>query len=46
MTPGSKLFHLVKVFAALQHSKRKVVDPSGLVEALKLKTDDQQDAGE
>jgi ubiquitin carboxyl-terminal hydrolase 48 len=46
LAEGSKLSELVKVFAALQYSKRKVVDPSSLVEALQLKTEDQQDAGE
>jgi ubiquitin carboxyl-terminal hydrolase 48 len=44
--PNTKIFHLVRVLAALQYSKKKVVDPSGLVKALKLQTDDQQDAGE
>lgn len=43
---GSKLGHLVKLFAAMQYSERKVIDPSALVEALGLRTNDQQDAGE
>ncbi|OCF31948.1 hypothetical protein I316_06331 [Kwoniella heveanensis BCC8398] len=43
---STPLYHLASVFAMLQHSQRAVVDPSFLIEALRLDKGDQQDAGE
>ncbi|WVQ80125.1 hypothetical protein IAT38_002226 [Cryptococcus sp. DSM 104549] len=40
------LYHLALVFAMLGYSDRKVVDPMGLIEALRLNKGDQQDAAE
>ncbi|KAL7425154.1 hypothetical protein Q5752_000842 [Cryptotrichosporon argae] len=45
-SPTSPLYHLASIFAALQHGKRKVVDPGVLIDALQLKKGDQQDAAE
>ncbi|KAK4687825.1 hypothetical protein P7C73_g2281, partial [Tremellales sp. Uapishka_1] len=40
------LFHLALVFASLQYTEKQIVDPTGLVEVLKLNKSDQQDAAE
>lgn len=42
----SSLYNLALVFASLQHTEKKVVDPSGLVKALRLESGNQQDAAE
>ncbi|ORY26328.1 hypothetical protein BCR39DRAFT_541321 [Naematelia encephala] len=43
---GTPLYHLALVFAQLQFSEKSIVDPMGLIEALRLNTGDQQDAAE
>lgn len=43
---GSPLYHLAYIFASLQHTQRPYVDPTVLIEALRLDKGDQQDAGE
>ncbi|WVQ99731.1 hypothetical protein IAU59_006873 [Kwoniella sp. CBS 9459] len=43
---STKLYHLASIFAMLQYSDRAVVDPSFLIEALRLDKGEQQDAGE
>lgn len=40
------LRHLANIFAMLEYSKRKVVDPGALIEALQLAKGNQQDAAE
>lgn len=40
------LYHLANIFAMLQESKRQVVDPGALIDALKLNKGNQQDAAE
>ncbi|OCF60862.1 hypothetical protein L486_00506 [Kwoniella mangroviensis CBS 10435] len=45
-TQSTPLFHLAMVFGMLQHSNRQVVDPMGLIEALRLEKGNQQDAAE
>jgi len=40
------LYHLGSVFGMLQHSRRAVVDPGALINALKLNKGEQQDAAE
>ncbi|WWC94448.1 hypothetical protein V866_001294 [Kwoniella sp. B9012] len=45
-TESTPLFHLAMVFGMLQHSNRQVVDPMGLIEALRLEKGNQQDAAE
>ncbi|WVF71134.1 hypothetical protein IAT40_005931 [Kwoniella sp. CBS 6097] len=46
LSESTPLYHLASVFAMLQYSERAVVDPSFLIEALRLDKGDQQDAGE
>nr|XP_019046681.1 hypothetical protein I302_05431 [Kwoniella bestiolae CBS 10118]OCF25611.1 hypothetical protein I302_05431 [Kwoniella bestiolae CBS 10118] len=45
-TESTPLYHLAMVFGMLQHSNRQVVDPMGLIEALRLEKGNQQDAAE
>jgi ubiquitin carboxyl-terminal hydrolase 48 len=40
------LFHLAKIFAAMRYTRRPVVDPGALIEALRLNKGAQQDAAE
>ncbi|WWC62222.1 uncharacterized protein I303_104817 [Kwoniella dejecticola CBS 10117] len=40
------LYQLAMVFGMLQHSNRQIVDPMGLIEALRLEKGNQQDAAE
>ncbi|KLT43767.1 hypothetical protein CC85DRAFT_284275 [Cutaneotrichosporon oleaginosum] len=40
------LFHLAKIFAAMRYTRRSVVDPGALIEALRLNKGAQQDAAE
>jgi hypothetical protein len=42
----SPVFHLQVTFAALQHSKLRTFNPVKLVESLKLRASEQQDAQE
>ncbi|WVN87735.1 uncharacterized protein L203_102930 [Cryptococcus depauperatus CBS 7841] len=42
----SPLYHLALVFAMLEYSDRRIVDPLCLIHALRLKESDQQDAAE
>ncbi|WVQ77862.1 hypothetical protein IAR50_007560 [Cryptococcus sp. DSM 104548] len=43
---NTPLFQLALIFAMLEHSEKKVVDPMGLIDALRLNAGDQQDAAE
>ncbi|WWC89000.1 uncharacterized protein L201_003917 [Kwoniella dendrophila CBS 6074] len=45
-TESTPLYHLAMVFGMLQYSNRDVVDPMGLIEALRLEKGNQQDAAE
>jgi ubiquitin carboxyl-terminal hydrolase 48 len=40
------MYYLALIFASLQYSTKKVVDPMGLIEALRLEKGNQQDAAE
>ncbi|ODN97958.1 hypothetical protein I350_07595 [Cryptococcus amylolentus CBS 6273] len=43
---NTPLFQLALIFGMLEHSEKKVVDPMGLIDALRLNKGDQQDAAE
>jgi ubiquitin carboxyl-terminal hydrolase 48 len=44
--PGSPLFHLAHIFASLQHTEERFIDPMALIESLRLNKGEQQDAAE